>query len=170
VASEKNPLAEYLTEKKAFGGADAGSFGGNMMAGLKGSLGGRALGGALGGAAMAGGVGLAGLAAQKVMDAMTKANDFKQMLAYDAELAQMHQEDPRLVNQMFSTLRTFNPGFTKDPVVASSYVKKMVDGAPTGVAGSVATEALSHRDQLRPAVPLGQMMLGKAMGGGAKKR
>jgi hypothetical protein len=171
----KNPFEEYLTEKTAISAGLKGRvmverFGRNVAQGLSGGRGGIGMdiGKAIRGAGLAGGVTLAGLAAQKVVDAMTKATDFKEMLAYDPELASMHEENPQVVNQMFSTLRTMNPAFTKGPVVASDYVKRMVSD-PEHAAGQ-ATEALQHRDQMRPFGPIGQMVMGKAMGGGPKKK
>lgn len=159
MASEKNPLASYLSEKTAAPG--------DFMSGVASKMApkqlGRSVGGALVGAGAAGAVGLAGLAAQKIMDAATKARDFRQMLSYDAQLAQRHAEEPQLVNQMFSTLRAFNPAFTKDPVVAGSYLHQMLDNPEQ--AGSVATEALTHRDKARPQIPMGDMMLRSALGG-----
>ena len=167
MASEKNPLATYLSEKTAGFWGDVATGAGQKLTGK--NLG-RTGGGALMGAGAAGAVGLAGLAAQKLYDAATKASDFRQMLAFDAELAAKHQEDPRLVNQMFSTLRTFNPSFTKDPAVASSLVARMVD-SPGGVSGMMG-EVLPLRDKMRgqvgPAMMQGAMGGAKAGGGGGK--
>jgi hypothetical protein len=165
VASEKNPLAEYLTEKTAE--LPSPSFMQSFGRQLSGGNIGRAAGQAVTGAGLAGAAGLAGLAAQKLVDAVTKAQDFKQMLAYDAELAQLHQEDPRLVNQMFSTLRTFNPSFTKDPVVASNYVRRMASD-PSQASG-MAEAALQSRDKARPSLNVGEMMLRRAGGAGGKR-
>jgi len=153
---EKNPLSEYLTMKTAGPGDFFQGF--SKKVNLRNA--GGAMGGALMGAGAAGVVGLTGLAAQKMYDAATKAQDFKAMLAFDAGLAARHQEDPRMVNQMFSTLRTFNPSFTKDPAVASAMVGQMVE-SPQGVPGMMG-EVLQSRDKLRPA--LGPMMQQGALG------
>lgn len=162
-----NPLEAYLKEKTAGGPGDfMQGFGKKMN--MRGA--GGAVGGALMGAGAAGAVGLAGVAAQKLYDAATKANDFRAMLAFDAELAATHQENPRMVNQMFSTLRTFNPSFTKDPAVASALVHQMVD-SPQGVAGMMET-VLPLRDKMRgqvgPAMMQGALGGAKATGGGGK--
>lgn len=157
MASEHNPVEEYLTEKSAaqvsmpWGG---GSFIQNLRRGLTGggaaSLGedvGKGL--RTGGLAMAGALGVAGagLAIQKVYDAATKARDFRTMLENNPDLAEKHKESPRLFNQMFSTLRTFNPAFSRDPVVAGSYMRQMVDDPMH--AGTAVVEALGHRDKMK---------------------
>jgi hypothetical protein len=162
-----NPLSEYLSVKTAAGPGD-------FMQGLSKKMNMRNAGGALGGALMgagaAGAIGVAGFAAQKLVDAATKAHDFRQMLAFDANLAAKHEEDPRLVNQMFSTLRTFNPSFTKDPAVASSLVARMVD-TPGGVSGMMG-EVLPLRDKMRgqvgPVIMQGALGGVKGGGGGGK--
>lgn len=69
------------------------------------------------------------------------------MLENDPDLKRKHEEEPKLVNRMFTTLRTFNPAFTRDPVVAGSYVRQMVEDPMH--AGTMATEALNFRDKTR---------------------
>jgi hypothetical protein len=104
------------------------------------------------GAAVAGAsvAALAGMALTKVYDAATKSRDFKSMLAENADLAEAYQEDPKMFNRMFSTLRTFNPTFSKDPIVAGAYMRQMTEDP--NHAGAVAVEALQHRDKLRPGI------------------
>lgn len=147
MASEKNPLEQYLEEKKAGWGQDflhgardafkpnfAGEAGRNI------ALGGAA---ALGAGAVAGGTMLAG----RIYDAATKSQDFRTMLEEptNVDIVQEHRENPQLVNRMFSTLRNVNPQFTKDPIVSGSYVRRML-AEPLG-AGGIAVEALQHREQ-----------------------
>jgi hypothetical protein len=163
MSDEKNPVEAYLTEKTAslFGGigrsigANVGAFGGGAGQALAthfnpGTMGQNAVKGiigagtaALGAGAVAGGI----YGANHLYNAATKAHDFRQMLAADQQLAALHAENPRLVNQMFSTLRTFNPSFTRDPVVASQYVRHMSEDPAT--AGGVAVEALQSRDKMK---------------------
>jgi hypothetical protein len=152
----KNPLEEYL-EKKAAPGDFMSGIGKSLSAGRLG----RAAGGAILGAGTAGAVGLAGMGAQKLVDAATKARDFKNMLAFDAELAAKHEENPRLVNQMFSTLRAFNPALTKDPATASAVVMHMTID-PAAVAGQL-VNVLPLHDRGRGG--LGPMMMQGALGG-----
>jgi hypothetical protein len=144
----RNPVEEYLTKKTAgFGQA----FGDTLKSGLNPSaLGEHAAKGLVGAGMAAAGAGTVALGvhgAQKLYDAATKARDFRAMLGANANLAQRHAEDPRLVNQMFSTLRTFNPQFTRDPIVAAQYVSSMVEDPVH--AGSMATEALNFREKLK---------------------
>lgn len=77
---------------------------------------------ALGGAAVAGGV----TALKKVYDSVSKQRDFKQMMATDPDLAQLQAEKPKFFNQAYSSLRNINPTFGKDPLVAGSYMRKMM--------------------------------------------
>jgi hypothetical protein len=110
-------------------------------------------------------VSLAAMGVHKLYDAATKTRDFNSMLQYAPDLAEAHAQNPQHVNQMFSTLRMFNPDFTRDPVVASGYVRQMVDNP--GGAGGIATEALQHRDKIRH--PYSDQLLRSAMGGGGKR-
>jgi hypothetical protein len=101
------------------------------------------------GAAVATGVmGGVGLAASHIFDAATKARDFKSMLEYNPDLAEHHERDPRMFNQMFSSLRTMNPQFSKDPLVAGTYMRRMVEGQHSGNAGGILTDAVQFRDKL----------------------
>jgi hypothetical protein len=152
-----NAVEAYLEKRAGFFGDVAG--------GARGAFKGENVGKGLAGIAATGAASLGVLAVQKAYDAATKAKDFKSMLEYAPDVMQMHQEDPKAVSQMFSTLRVFNPDFTRDPVVASSYVRRMV-GEPTG-AGGIATEALQSRDKMRH--PLADRMMSSALGGGKKK-
>jgi hypothetical protein len=61
---------------------------------------------------------------------------------------------------MFSTLRTMNPQFSKDPLVAGAYMRRMVQ-SPEGL-GGIAGEALSHHGDF--ANPMGE-----AFGRGAQE-
>lgn len=189
MASEKNAALSYLTEKKAGiwsglgrgiteaigkGGGEAaqqafqfakkpGMGGlGEMMA----AHAGRGATNAIGAAAVTGGVALAALGVHKLYDAATKTRDFNSMLEYSPALADAHAKDPKKVNQMFSTLRMMNPDFTRDPVVSSNYVLRMVDN-PEG-AGGLATEALDRRDKMKHpySTPVLQAAFSGARGGG----
>jgi hypothetical protein len=162
VGSEKNPIEEYF-EKKS-------SFGADLLTGAKGAFSPQHLGGQLAGGGLAvagtGAAALGALAVHKIYDAATKTRDFKSMLEYAPDVAEMHAENPQQVNQMFSTLRTFNPDFTRDPVVASSYVRRMVQ-EPMG-AGGIASEALQSRDKIKH--PYSDAVTRAALGGGGKKQ
>lgn len=144
----KNPVEEYLSEKTAgFGRNFANEVVNAVRPGNLGQLAGRGLVNAGAAAAGAGAVALGTHGAQVLYDAATKARDFRSMLEQNPDLAQKQQEEPKLVNQMFSTLRTFNPAFTRDPVVAGSYVRQMVENPMH--AGGIAVEALQYRDKTK---------------------
>jgi hypothetical protein len=117
------------------------------------------------GAAGALAVGGAVVGAQRLYEAATKARDFRAMLEANPDLVQKHEENPRLFNQMFTTLRSFNPSFSSDPVVAGGYIRKMVE-EPTSAAGLV-TDALSFRDKTRN--PLVDQITRSAMSGTGRK-
>lgn len=169
MASEKNPIGEYLKEKKAVSflqGMRAGAMG--QGPGRLGTEVGRSL--VTGGlyAAGAAGVGALGAGASKLYDAVTKSHDFKSMLEYNPDLVEAHQRDPKMFNQMFSTLRTLNPQFSKDPLVAGTYMREM--SSDPMHAGGKAVEALQHSDKQRPTFgsSVTQAAL-KGFGGGKKK-
>lgn len=101
-------------------------------------------------------------ATRAIYEAATKARDFRRMLEHDPELAQAHQENPKLFNAYYTTLRTFNPEFSRDPVTASTFMHKMLAGGSSH-AGGIAAETLQYRDKLKsPVDPLLQVMLGSA--------
>jgi hypothetical protein len=131
----KNPVEEFL-EKKAAGGFSSAvkSFP-------------KHLGNAAAGAAAAGAVGLVGAglgaAVGGILDAATKGHDFRQMMVHNQDLHEHHQADPTRFNLMFNTLRTMNPEFSKDPLVAGAFMRRMIE-SPTGL-GGIAGEALKQR-------------------------
>jgi hypothetical protein len=117
-----NPIEEFLLVKTALKAPrQAGMFGqiGNFMA--------QGLGAGLGAAVLTGGA----LAVRNIYNAATAKKDFKEMLQWNQDL---HGADQRLLNQSFRSLRTFAPDMAKDPLVAGSMVRRMVE-APQGVAG-----------------------------------
>lgn len=121
----------------------------------------RAVGAGLAAGATAAVVG--GAAATKaIYEAATKARDFRRMLEHDPELEQAHQQNPKLFNAYYTTLRTFNPEFSRDPVTASTFMHKMLAGGSSH-AGGVAAETLQYRGKIKsPVDPLLQVMLGSA--------
>lgn len=159
MASE-NPLQMYLEKKAGFGqelgNAASATFSSRNIA--KGIVGAGA--GALASGAVAG----IGAGAHMLYDAITKSRDFKNMLAENEDVAQLHAENPREVNRMFSSLRTFAPEFTSDPTVAGAYMRQMV-GNPNGVNGIV-NQALDSRRKMLGSSGGG---VGSAMLQGAQK-
>jgi hypothetical protein len=94
------------------------------------------------GAAIAG----AGVAASKIYDAMTKVRDFRGMLgsSFNADLTPMYRQRPREFNEAFSSLRSMNPAFSKDPMVAGNYMRRIMVMRPEDAGGAL-LESLSHR-------------------------
>jgi hypothetical protein len=161
-----NPVTAYLTEKKAgfFSGIAEGArhaltgvapeaqqflrgAGGDAMRSAGQHVGRGVVGGGLA-AAGAAAVGGAAAGASKLYDAATKAHDFRNMLEYNPDLVARHEENPKLFNQMFSTLRAFNPTFSKDPLVAGKYMREMSED-PLSAGGKV-VDALNFADKVGP--------------------
>jgi len=134
----RNAVEEFLGMKKTAAGPWS-NFGTNLQHAAAGGL-----------ATAAVGVGIAGVgaAAGKIFDAATKSHDFKQMLSANPDLQEHHEADPKRFNMMFSTLRTMNPEFSKDPLVAGAFMRQMHE-SPTGI-GGIASEALKHRRDFGP--------------------
>jgi len=117
-----NPLDEYLAMKKEAGFMDL--LGAGARKGVA-SLGEKAVvGGGLAGMGMlaAGGAVVVG----KIRESIGKKNDFKQMMQIDPELKGIQSERPAFFNQAYSSLRRMNPQFGSDPIVAGSYMRKMM--------------------------------------------
>ncbi len=103
--------------------------------------------GAASSAAVGLGMAAGGIAAAKIYDAITKRRDFRAMMEANGDLDEEYRKDPKLFNQMFSTLRTFQPAFSKDPLVAGSYMRQMT-GSPM-TAGGVAVQALGQGKDIK---------------------
>ena len=137
-----NPLEDYLQTKTAsqmsFGGM--GGIGEGLVRGAKAAFKPEVVGGAVAGAAVAGaGAGLVA-AASKVMSAITKKKDFEAMLESAPDLRDFHTENPEQFNRHYSSFRSMNPTFAKDPVVSASYMRQMSEYPAT--AGSVIVQSL----------------------------
>jgi hypothetical protein len=103
--------------------------------------------GGMGTAAAAAAVAGVSMAATKMYNATTKLHDFKNMLKYNPDLVEHHQRDPKMFNQMYSSLRNMNPAFSKDPLVAGTYMRRMSENPLT--AGGILTETVGHRGAFR---------------------
>ena len=134
-----NPLDDYLMEKQAINFGAAAQQAGNAAKGIAGSDVARGLALSVGASAAAG---LLAPAVQKVWGAMTKGRDFKEMMGTNPDLREIQQQDPRFFGQAYSSLRRINPTFGGDPIVAGSYMRKMMankDAAGLTLAQSVKT-------------------------------
>lgn len=93
-------------------------------------------------AAIVGGAGLLTAGAHKAYLAITKKRDFDNVLKYNPDLVEHQQANPDMFNQHYSSLRSMNPMFAKDPIVAGSYMRQMSMN-PTG-AGMALVNSLSN--------------------------
>lgn len=133
-----NPLEDFLTE---YGPVET------KEADLKGF--GRQFGGAvtsgLGAATATAALGAGAVGVKALYDAATSGRDFRAMLSHNEDLRDHHTNDPRRVNQLYSSLRSMNPNFAKDPIVAGTYMRRMID-SPLG-AGGILAETVGARSQ-----------------------
>ncbi|HEU4534224.1 MAG TPA: hypothetical protein VFS00_08900, partial [Polyangiaceae bacterium] len=154
-----NPIEKFLArepdaepKEAGWGGFAARNAAGALGAGaasLGGSIGESVIKG-IGGSIAAGTVAGVGMAATRMYQAATKARDFRAMLEHNPDLVDSHRQDEKRFNQLYSSLRTMNPHFAADPIVAGVFMRRMVD-SPMGAAG-VLTEALGQRDRLPSAL------------------
>ena len=78
--------------------------------------------------------------------AITKKRDFKAMLESNPDLIEARRENPRRFDRQWSSLRSLNPEFSSDPVVAGTYMRKMHMSPMT--AGDVIVESLRGRQAM----------------------
>jgi hypothetical protein len=139
-----NPLDTYLDSRPGEKTAAPRDF----MKGLSNTLNPQGLGQAAGAAAIAGGVALAGTAAQKIFGAITKKRDFDMMMHYAPDLREEQSRNPDLFNRQYSSLRSLNPQFAGDPIIASTYMRRM--SMTPESAGSMLVESLGHQQKPKP--------------------
>jgi len=140
----KNPVEEYLQEKRAFGPLKAVRPHASEV--------GRAVGyGAMLGA---GGAAFAGLsqAASHMANAMTKSRDFKRMLDHNPDLQSYLEEDPKAFNQMYSSYRALTPEYTKEPMVAGALMRRAMESSADDRAMGVLDLHLRQRQTRSPAL------------------
>jgi hypothetical protein len=117
---------------------DAGkSFGGIVHKGLEAAAGTAIVGGAV-------------VGGQAAYDYLTKARDYKRMMnsPFNSDLQQFHQERPEHFNAAFTGLRRMNADLTREPMVAGTYMRRMMEFGPTA-AGGVLVEALGQRERMQ---------------------
>lgn len=103
----------------------------------------------------------AGMAAGKMWDAITKKHDYNSMLKANPDLMDHHNLRPTDMANAFTSLRTMNPAFSKDPLVAGSYMRRAMDAGAN--AGGVMREALEARDKM-PSYMMESVLRGGAEG------
>lgn len=141
-----NPVDEYLRTKEA-------GFLSGIWEGMKG-LAGTSVGQHATGAAATLGVLVAGRAALRGMDnvmlAITKKRDFNQMMEHNTDLREPYQENPKQFLAQFTSLRSMQPRFSKDPIVAGTYMRQMT--ASPATAGTAVVGALSAGRGMAPGI------------------
>ncbi len=121
-----NPVDELLEDEKVAGFGSAASKAWQELPGhMIGAV------GMAGAAAMAGGV---VSAASHLYDAATKSYDYRAMLHHNPDLAE--HPSPQHVEMAFTTLRSFAPAFSKDPLVAGTYVRQIAE-SPANAGGLI---------------------------------
>jgi hypothetical protein len=166
-----DPLQDFLAEKRAAtqlnfpfargGVADAVSRHGAQIP----EMFGKALAGAGATAAVGATVAGASVGARMLFDAATKGRDFRKMMEYNPDLVSEHERDPKTFNQLFSSLRSVNRAFSADPIIAGTYMRRMV-GSPT--AGGVLTDAVGMRGDVPPS--FGETLQRHVLGGSKKEK
>lgn len=139
-----NPLDEYLELRQEKTAGPGGTFLREMAQGANpaSAFGGAEVGKLLTQTAVVGGVGALIGAARKAYSAATKTRDYKMMLEVNPDLSEAQAGDPKMFNQLYSSLRSLNPTFASDPVVAGSYMRKMTEFPHN--AGPILVETLGY--------------------------
>lgn len=100
---------------------------------------------ALGTAVAGGAVALVGVAASKLYDAATKSRDYRAMLSSNPEVREFAKTNPARAGALFTSLRSINPEFSKDPFVAGEYMRRMSEFP--GREGGYLIEAAEQRSR-----------------------
>ena len=141
-----NPIDEYLHSKEA-------GFLSGVWGGMKGFAG-TPVGQHATGAAATLGVLVAGRAALRGMDnvmlAITKKRDFNQMMEHNPDLKEPYQENTKQFLAQFTSLRSMQPRFSKDPIVAGTYMRQM--SASPATAGTAVVSALAAGRGMAPGI------------------
>ncbi len=84
---------------------------------------------------------------QKAYHALKKKRDFNQMLETNPELEDTRREMPEHFVRMYNSLRSLNPQFASDPIVAGNYMRNM--SRDTGNAGMMIVDSLRSAPNTR---------------------
>jgi hypothetical protein len=141
-----NPVEEFLLTKQALG-INLRGVGDALRSPTAKRIGAGALGAIGAGVGAAGFAGAVG-ATEKLYLAATKAHDFRQMMEANPDLHAHQQADPAGFNRMFTSLRTFAPDFTREPMVAGAYMRNAME-APEDQRGMLGVRAMSELKQPR---------------------
>jgi hypothetical protein len=87
-------------------------------------------------------------AAGRAYQAITKQHDFNAMLEANPELKGEQKRDPKMFNRFYNSLRQMNPQFAAEPVVAGTYMRKMMTSPEA--AGGILVESLQATKGVGP--------------------
>jgi len=99
---------------------------------------------AAGGAAITG----IGLAAKKIIGAIDKRRDFRQMMELDPELGDLQKRDTKFFNAAYSSMRNVNPTFGRDPITSGAMMHNML--ANPEIAGAVLMGSVKTPEAPKP--------------------
>jgi hypothetical protein len=136
-----NPVDAALMSKEAFLGRFLRGAAGAVKGIDPARAGAEFVGGAMSGGGMAAGaagVGLLGAGAAKLMGAIQKKKDFSEMMDINPDLRDKQEQDPKFFNAAYTSLRSMNPTFGSDPIVAGGMMRRMTD-APESAGGILAS-------------------------------
>jgi hypothetical protein len=133
-----DPIDEAMQAKEAF----LGSFFGGASRAMKKNVGSRAsrmageelirgLGAGAGTALIGAGVAVAAVGVKKLIGAAHKKRDFRSMMELNPDLASQQKKNPKFFNTSYNSLRSLNPAYGKDPVVAGSLMRRMMENPAT---------------------------------------
>lgn len=100
--------------------------------------------------------------AKKLYDAITKRRDFRMMLEHNPDLHEALERDPKFFNQAYSSLRSVNPQFASEPLIAGNYMRQMTESPLT--AGGKLENAFDHASRDRGSPVLDAALRGAQMG------
>ncbi len=96
-------------------------------------------------------------AVKKVYESIERGRDFRQMMQTYPDLDQLRQDKPEFFMQAYNSLRKMNPAFGRDPIIAGSFMRKMVMSPET--AGQTLAATMKA-----PEAPKDQMLLSTRLG------
>lgn len=87
--------------------------------------------------------------AKSLYDAVTKRRDFRNMLDNNPDLHEKLQNDPKMFNQAYSSLRSVNMQFAKEPLIAGNYMRQIME-SPMMAGGKIELALLGGQGQQSP--------------------
>lgn len=138
-----DPLDEALMSKEAFGWGNLAGEAGHAAAG------------ALGAAAVSGAI----AGARKLFAAGEKRREFTAMMDTNPDLVEAQRSNPKFFNASYNSVRSLNPSYGSDPIVAGSLMRRMMQSPES--AGTILMSTMK-------APPPGGSPFGLEVSGGGK--